>query len=296
MSQFDTVAIPTYEAIVGSFLRIGFDDPTVVPTYGAKGALYIQTTLIGVPALFQKQDSGISVNWLLVGGGGGGITTVGPIDSVAKSANGATIVGANIVFQTADGGFPGMLNLAAQNIVGDKSFSQPIQCFNQAVVPYPGVAGGAGAIYAVPSIPMVPLSDALWVTQDASGNVRYINSIIKQAGVPVVTAPDAINFIGATVTPNGLGVDVTVAAALAPKRDKFVIAAPDIVNGYLDLSNTAQDDSVIVSLEGTASPLFEGVGNDYQLSVVGPITRITFDPAIVATWLVGQKVAVNYWY
>lgn len=55
------------------------------------------------------------------GGGGSGVTTVGTIDSQAKSANGAVISGASIYFQTADTTHPGMVvkgNLTAAGVDG----------------------------------------------------------------------------------------------------------------------------------------------------------------------------------
>lgn len=60
------------------------------------------------------------------GGGGGGISSVGVIDSAAKSANAAVISGTSIVFQTADGSFPGMLSTGSQTIAGAKTFSSDV--------------------------------------------------------------------------------------------------------------------------------------------------------------------------
>ena len=52
-----------------------------------------------------------------------GVTTVGTIDSQAKSADGLVISGANIYAQTADPGFPGVLSTGTQTIAGVKTFS-----------------------------------------------------------------------------------------------------------------------------------------------------------------------------
>lgn len=49
----------------------GVDDPSVVPTVGAIGTMYVQ---IGTLNIWQKQDNGRTINWLpYTSGGGGGL-------------------------------------------------------------------------------------------------------------------------------------------------------------------------------------------------------------------------------
>jgi len=221
-----------------------------------------------------------------------GLTSVGAFDTQPPSVDGAVIVGSSIFFQSMNGGASpvGMLNSGSQNLVGDKSFSQPIQFFNQGVTP-PSPAGGTAEIYSNVS--------ELMEQQDSAGNIRIVNGIVQDTAVDIVTAPAFINFIGAnSVVANGLGVDVDVTAAVGATwdRETFVIAAPDIVNGYLDLANTAIDDSVNPTPQGSG-PLIGGsiaAGDDFEMSIVGPITRVTFSPAVVAAWVVGQRVQVQY--
>lgn len=55
--------------------------------------------------------------------GGTSITGIGTIDSVSpKVANGAQVSGANIILQTADASFPGLVSTAAQTFAGVKTF------------------------------------------------------------------------------------------------------------------------------------------------------------------------------
>lgn len=61
------------------------------------------------------------------GGGGGGITQIGTIDTATKSANGAVISGVDLVMQTADGSSPGLMSTGTQTIAGAKTFSTSIQ-------------------------------------------------------------------------------------------------------------------------------------------------------------------------
>lgn len=58
--------------------------------------------------------------------GGGGITTIGTINSQSKSADGLVISGTSLVAQTADGTNPGMVSTGSQTFAGSKSFSTGI--------------------------------------------------------------------------------------------------------------------------------------------------------------------------
>jgi hypothetical protein len=55
--------------------------------------------------------------------GAGSLMTIGTIDSVAKSANGAVVSGSNILMQTADVSFPGLVSTGTQTFSGAKTFA-----------------------------------------------------------------------------------------------------------------------------------------------------------------------------
>jgi hypothetical protein len=55
--------------------------------------------------------------------GAGSLMTIGTIDSVAKSANGAVVSGSNILMQTADASFPGLVSTGTQTFAGAKTFA-----------------------------------------------------------------------------------------------------------------------------------------------------------------------------
>lgn len=208
-----TAANNTHFAIDNHYYQAGNVNPSVTATDGLAGSIYVQVPVFGSTspiASWQKQDNGVSVNWTAyAGGGGSGVTTVGVIDSGAKSANGAVISGTTITFQTADGTFPGMLSLVAQVIVGSKGFSQPIRTFNQGSEPANPSAG---------EVMIYSLSDNLAYTKDSSGIKRVINGIIQDEGSAVKSAPTFINFVGAGVTAaaSGNGVTVTIPGTASP--------------------------------------------------------------------------------
>lgn len=60
--------------------------------------------------------------WATPSGGGGGVTTIGTINSQTKSANGAVIVSTDLFMQTADTSFPGLVSTGSQSFAGDKEF------------------------------------------------------------------------------------------------------------------------------------------------------------------------------
>ena len=78
------------------------------------------------------------------------------------------------------------------------------------------------------------------------------------------------------------------------EKENFVLTSNDIANGYIDLSNEAIAKSVRFYVGRLAG--FEG--EDYQLSVVGGVTRVTFIGSFAAggaeAMEQGDKVKVSY--
>ena len=60
---------PTDALVAMSAFKCGTDDPSVVPTEGAPGQIYVMM-LQGSVGAFQKQDSGYTTNWVPLGSGG----------------------------------------------------------------------------------------------------------------------------------------------------------------------------------------------------------------------------------
>jgi hypothetical protein len=85
-----------------------------------------------------------------------------------------------------------------------------------------------------------------------------------------------------------------IPAAITPKKQTFVLIAGDLSAGYLDCSNLAVADSMLLVTGGI--PHQEGASEDYVLSTVGGVTRITFNAGLLAKLSVGDRVYVQYCY
>ena len=86
------------------------------------------------------------------------------------------------------------------------------------------------------------------------------------------------------------------AADQSPYKQSKVLDATDISNGYVDLARIALANSMMVSVSGTVQ--YEG--EDYSLSTVGGVTRVTFLGDLTpdgdgAALVVGDKVYFHYW-
>ena len=75
------------------------------------------------------------------------------------------------------------------------------------------------------------------------------------------------------------------------KTEKFTLAALDISNGYVDLANEAEAQSILVyPVDG---PVQE-TGVDYTTSVVSLVTRVTFAGDLASTLADGDTLVVKY--
>lgn len=89
---------------------------------------------------------------------------------------------------------------------------------------------------------------------------------------------------------------------LKDKKEKFILSAGDITNGYIDMAQVASLDSIEFNVVG-AGPLFEDAAQDYSVSYTGGAggkTRITWlnglIPAGVSELVEGDIVFVKYRY
>jgi hypothetical protein len=95
---------------------------------------------------------------------------------------------------------------------------------------------------------------------------------------------------------SALDIRVTALENVSFEKQNFVLSQSDISNGYINLSNQAIDKSIRLYVGRLAG--FEG--EDYQLSVVDSVTRITFIGSFasggVEALTEGDKVKVAYSY
>lgn len=86
--------------------------------------------------------------------------------------------------------------------------------------------------------------------------------------------------------------DSQIAATLkVPHKESKVLTNTDISNGYINMTRLAVAESTSVHFGG--AELMET--DDYTVSTVGGVTRITFSPAILLLMSAGDKVYTKYW-
>lgn len=101
--------------------------------------------------------------------------------------------------------------------------------------------------------------------------------------------------LGTGTTSQYLRGDLTwaeVPAALTPKKEVFVLTSTDLSNAYLDCAHVAAADSMLLMTGGI--PHQEGASEDYTLSTVGGVTRISINSGLLAKLSVGDRVYVMY--
>lgn len=95
---------------------------------------------------------------------------------------------------------------------------------------------------------------------------------------------------------SALDVRVSALEAISFEKENFVLSAADISNGYIDLTNEA----ITKSVRFYAGRLAGFEGEDYSVSVVGGVTRVTFIGSFASggaeAMSEGDKIKVAYSY
>lgn len=85
-----------------------------------------------------------------------------------------------------------------------------------------------------------------------------------------------------------------IPASITPKKETFVLTGTDLSNGYIDCAQLAVADSMLLISGGI--PHIEGALEDYTLSAVGGVTRITFTTYFLGKLSVGDRIYLQYMY
>jgi hypothetical protein len=126
-----------------------------------------------------------------------------------------------------------------------------------------------------------------------AADVTDFDSSAKAAAVVNSTAGTETDQ-AASVSAMKSYVGTEIAAILIPegKKERKILTSTDITNGYVDLSFEAMAYTMIVQTGGVVHN--EGSGDDYVCSVVGGVTRVTFEPDFKAILAAGDDIYFQY--
>lgn len=110
------------------------------------------------------------------------------------------------------------------------------------------------------------------------------------------TLPVADGSAGQVLSTDGAGQLEWVSSQLNDvwERETIVLSAGDVANGYIDLQNEAIDASLMLFADGLAQ-IF-GASYDYTLSVVGGVTRVTFENTFATLVAENDVIVIQYQY
>lgn len=212
-------------------------------------------------------------------GGGGGVTTVGTIDSQAKSLNGAVISGTNIYMQTADGANLGLVSTGTQSFAGFKTFND-------------GINLASGNTYMIGGSNILSSSDLTFSTagaagvRSASGSVLTVDSGSTAAlnlgtganakTITIGNATGATSLVlnsgtgGVSVGNNAVNKTINIGATGATANTTSVLAATST-----GAAQTVQVGGTYASGGSNASSMvsLQGGATGVQVSNTGAIVR-----------------------
>jgi hypothetical protein len=128
--------------------------------------------------------------------------------------------------------------------------------------------------------------------------LRYSNSLsaldISDFTTSARTAAVADSIVDGvtTIAPSQNAVfDALAAINRIPHKEAKVLTITDISNGYINLTRLTIVESTVVNLGG----IEQHEGDDYTVSTVGGVTRITFIGTLLASLVPGDKIYTRYW-
>ncbi|HUC89311.1 MAG TPA: hypothetical protein VMR45_00755 [Patescibacteria group bacterium] len=162
------------------------DSATSDPT-GTNGSMYYNTT----SNQFRCYQSSTWMNCL--NSGGVGITAVGALDGVAKTASGAGISGTSIYMQSADASNPGLVTTGAQTFGGSKTVSGNFTYTNCSV----NNTAASGSISASFASGSIDSCSTLSINQTTAGTVtnNTLNPLNLTLPNPTVTATGRVIYV-----------------------------------------------------------------------------------------------------
>jgi hypothetical protein len=129
-------------------------------------------------------------------------------------------------------------------------------------------------------------------------NKGQLDSAISGVNDTITALDGRVGAAEGDITALNTRVGTLEAAALAYKKEKFVLSSTDITNQYIDMSFLVEADSMVAFVDRVA--IHEGASDDYALSVSGSVSRLSFLNDIatggVSALTAGDTIYVTYAY
>lgn len=187
----------------------------------------------------------VPLTFTTCGAGGGGVTTIGTIDSQTKSADGAVISGSNLYLQTADTGNPGLVSTGIQTFAGAKTFNGDVTiAANQNLT----LSAGTGTVSQTYNSTSAGTAETINVTNTSGNNTNGL--LINRNGASGIT-DNGINITqtAGTLT-NGLVFNGTIGTDINRTSGTLSLNGAGGVNLKTNGSTTA-------SLSSTGAATFQ---------------------------------------
>ena len=215
-------------------------------------------------------------------GTGSGFTSIGTLDSLTKSANGASSTGTSLVMQTADATNPGLISVGTQTVSGDKTVNLTASTVSSSVLFSNTISGtttfggtltnngviSGGIVSATTLRGVISVTDSLtngtWNNPTISGTTTLGGAINGAAAVitsPVVSGSGTV--LGGTLTNNGI-----ITSGIIKNG---TVSNTTMVNDTFSQSNTFGG----VLTQNTNWLPVSGAGMDFSLGGVSPTTTST---------------------
>lgn len=298
----------SFNPFTGNFDFTGTIDGNTVKTY-ANLASFPAAATSGNGALAEALDTHIiyvsnGTSWL-VAAGPADILGVGTIDSQTKSANGAVDASNQLVMQTADATYPGLVSTGTQTFAGNKTFTGTIGASNlsgtntgdvtlTAAGSTPSANGASLSGQALTLQPADSTHPGIVSTgiQSFSGDKTFVDSVTS----PDVSTTRAFTSL-VTVTPATVGAvrlgnaekiswrnvgDTADKSLTLNSSDHFTLNAPTDITGNLTATNLSGTNTGDVTLTAVgATPNANGASLSGQALTLQPADGT--NPGVVTT-------------
>jgi len=182
---------------------------------------------------------------------GGGVSSIGTINSQTKSADGAVISGSSLVMQTADATNPGLVSISAQTFKGDKTVDGRLNVLQDTNVTTE-VCAVIAANTTNANLVLAPNGTGAILADipdggTAGGNARGDNAVDLQTNRAINTQVSSGNY-----------------STIAGGQNNRASASHGVVSGGLSNDNTAAESTISGGANNTTSAVNCFIGGGWQ--------------------------------